>query len=181
MKYCRHCGTELDDNVKFCSKCGKTPDEEPIAQNASNTQTTSAPDIVKTLSSRLQLNGVFWIVSACLQLVFIVSNVICAVIYILGIYTIPLALIYLAVAVLQIAVCVFNIIFAVKSFKNSKRILTDPTGIVATYEPLALPIVGIVVNVLLGYLVCGVAPVIQLAYVRQYVVDHKDEFLALEN
>ena len=156
MKYCRHCGTELDDNVKFCSKCGKDANSEPTSHE-SNAKGGNDSGIVKTLSERLQLNGIIWIIIGAVQIL-------------VG-----------GIAVLPIAVGAYNIYAGVTDLKNSKRILDDPTGIYSTYEPIAMPIVILVCNLILGGVIGVAGSIYHLVAIRQYVVEHKDEFLALEN
>ena len=34
MKYCKHCGTKLNDNARFCFKCGKSADENVSERQA---------------------------------------------------------------------------------------------------------------------------------------------------
>lgn len=40
-KYCTNCGNELEEDVKFCSKCGANSDEEVVVQNNQETNTTT--------------------------------------------------------------------------------------------------------------------------------------------
>lgn len=159
MKYCQHCGTELDDNTKFCSKCGKNTTEEVKnqTQNKSESNQGAKEDIVKTLSERLQINGIIWIVIGALQIL-------------IG-----------GVAILPIAVGAWNIYCGYNDYKNSQRILENPTGIVSTYEPLTNCIITLVCNLVLGAVIGVVGSIYHLICVRQFVVENKDKFLELEN
>lgn len=177
MKYCRHCGTELDDNVKFCSKCGKDPSQAPNLQNTTGNKASSKTDIIHNLSNRLQLNGIFWIFAACFQLGGVVSCLINAIVYIT---TIIFPFIFAGIAIFNIVFAIIDIVYAVKSFKDAKRIKSDPRGIVAAYDPLAMPIVTIIGNFLFGGLISCVPSVLHLAYVRMYIMENRDQFLALE-
>lgn len=160
MKYCHHCGTQLDDNTKFCSRCGKSTTGEPktSAQGASASQAKTDEDIVKTLSDRLQISGIIWIIIGAIQII-----------------------IGLCGTIIPIIVGVLNIISAVNDLKNSKRILTDPTGIVAAYEPITMPIVVLAYNLLVGGVIGVIGSIYHLLCIREHVVKNKDKFLELEN
>lgn len=36
MNYCKNCGTRLDDNEKFCPKCGASVDTEEVGSIPQN-------------------------------------------------------------------------------------------------------------------------------------------------
>lgn len=154
MKYCHHCGTQLEDNTKFCSRCGKSTSEEARA----SAQAKPTENIVNVLSERLKLNGIIWIVIGCFQII-------------LG----------LCGTIVPLIVGVLNIISAVNDLKASKNILVNPRGIVAAYEPITMPIISLVYNLVFGGIIGVAGSIFHLIGIRQYVVEHKDEFLALEN
>lgn len=37
--YCKHCGTELEDNSKFCPECGKIQETNGLVKNEVNVET----------------------------------------------------------------------------------------------------------------------------------------------
>ena len=159
MKYCQHCGTELEDTTKFCSHCGKNTIEEEAEKKESEpkVQISTDEDIVKTLSQRLQTNSTIWMIIGIAQIV-------------IGIGTI-----------LPLVVGILNIMSASKEKKNTERILTDPTGIVSEYEPIEGPIITLAYNLLFGGVFGVAGSIYHLICIRQYVVDNKEKFLEIEN
>ena len=156
MKYCQHCGTQLDDNTKFCSHCGKSTSEE--AKENASAQAKPAEDIVKTLSERLHTNAIIWIVIGCIQII-----------------------IGLCGTIVPIVIGILNIISATNDLKASKNILENPTGIVAAYEPITMPIVTLAYNLIFGGVIGVAGSIYHLLCIRQSVVENKEKFLALEN
>ena len=69
MQYCQYCGTQLVDDAKFCSNCGKMTMQIPHEEKQhSETSSNNHQNIVNTLSSRLKTNGIIWLVIACVQI-----------------------------------------------------------------------------------------------------------------
>ena len=160
MKYCQYCGTQLVDDAKFCSHCGKET-SQPSQKTTTNTESVNHPNIqkelVNKLSSRLKTNGIIWLVVAILQII-----------------------IGLVVAWFTLIVGVLNIISAVNDIKNSKRILSNQNGIVKTYEPITNPIIALVYNILIGGVFGVLGSIYYLICVRGFVMENKDQFLAME-
>ena len=58
MKYCFHCGAELEDDLKFCTQCGKavspdtqiTQEEKLSAESASESVTTKTADFESNIT-----------------------------------------------------------------------------------------------------------------------------------
>lgn len=42
--YCSHCGNELEENEKFCSKCGQSCEAESAPNNSENPFASNAPN-----------------------------------------------------------------------------------------------------------------------------------------
>ncbi|MBO5879868.1 MAG: hypothetical protein J6Q68_04890, partial [Clostridia bacterium] len=75
---------------------------------------------------------------------------------------------------------VLNIISAIKDIQSSKNILTNPNGIVAAHEPLTNPIIVLVYNIVIGGLFGVAGSIYYLIFVRGYVMENKEQFLAME-
>ena len=148
MKYCQHCGTQLPDDASFCLKCGYPTTQAPV-----NHQQV----MINTLSSRLKINGIIWIVIACLQILIGLNSI----------WTLLL-------------IGVLNIITAVNNINSGKNILTNPKGIVAAYEPIVAPIITLVYNLILGGVIGVLGSLYYLIFIRGYVMENKQQFLAME-
>ena len=159
MKYCRYCGTKLNDDANFCSRCAKPTSQaqkEPH-KTQTTTKTHSNQELINTLSSRLNMCGIIWIVVASLQI-----------------------LIGLCGAWFTLIVGVLNIISAIKDIQSSKNILTNPNGIVAAHEPLTNPIIVLVYNILIGGIFGVAGSIYYLIFVRGFIMENKAQFLAME-
>jgi uncharacterized membrane protein YvbJ len=53
--YCKHCGTELEDNSKFCHECGKIQETNGFVEN----------EVLKMETKKNSVN-VFWFIIAIL-------------------------------------------------------------------------------------------------------------------
>ena len=160
MRYCQHCGAQLVDDARFCSYCGKeTSCQSQQSPTDSDTvsRSFSHQELVNKLSSRLQTNGIIWIVVAIIQLI-------------IGLGGYWLALI----------VGVLNIISAVSDIKNSRRILSNQNGIVQAYESLTNPIIALVYNIVIGGVIGVLGSIYYLIFVRGFIMKNKIQFLAME-
>ena len=160
MKYCQYCGTQLFDDAKFCSHCGKETSQSP-QKAATNDESVklhnTQAEIVYTLSSRLKANGIIWLVIASLQIIIGIAGV-----------------------WFTLIVGVLNIISAISDIKSSKRIRFDQNDIFKTYQPLTGPIITLIYNVVIGGIIGVLGSIYYLVFVRGFVIKNKDQFLALE-
>ena len=158
MKYCQYCGTQLVDDAKFCSNCGKMTMQIPHEEKQqSETSSNNHQNIVNMLSSRLKTNGIIWLVIACVQIL-------------IGLFGVWFTLI----------VGVLNIISAITDIKNSKRILTNQNGIVKAYEPITNAIIALIYNVVIGGIIGVLGSIYYLVFVRGFVMENKNQFLEME-
>ena len=160
MKYCQYCGTPIADDAKFCSNCGKAVWQAPTSETPINDETKKNAEqhnLINKLSSRLKTNGIIWIVIASIQIL-------------VGLFGVWFTLI----------VGVLNIFSAITDIKNSKRILTNPNGLVKAYEPLAGPIITLVYNLVIGGIIGVLGSIYYLVSVRGFVMENKEQFLAME-
>lgn len=107
----------------------------------------------KTLADREQISAILWLVIGILQCMSF-AGIVC------GIY---------------------NIICSISRFKQAKLVLTPYPGLVKSYEnSLTSIIISIVLNAILGGFIGIAAAIFDLVGIRGYVLEHKDEFEAME-
>lgn len=152
MKYCKNCGKELLDEAVVCVGCGCSVDGQSI-----NNKSTDGPTLLNTLSQRLKINGIIWLVIGILQILG-------------GIFIDWFLLI----------VGVLNIISSVQDMQYSKTLLEKPTGIVAKLEPLVGPIITLVYNLVIGGVIGVVGSIYYFFAIRNYVMENKQFFASLD-
>ena len=158
MQYCPFCGAVLVENATFCHRCGRSVNGVPRQPKSRQWE------LLETLSARYRINGIIWIVIAALQLL--------------------LGLIYLmewSLSGLWISgVGVLNLLSAVRDLQNSRRIMIDPTGIVASCQPLTSTIIAMVYNTVVGGFIGVAGNIYYLIFIRGFVLRNKEAFLAME-
>ena len=161
MPYCGKCGSQTEEGAVFCGKCGA-----PVNQNAPQPEPYTAPSagnlaanrqLLIKLSERIKISAIIWIVIGIAQALTILG---CAV---------PVALLG-----------VYNIYVGIRNLKYGQTILTNPVCIVAGQESLAMPILSLVVNLLLGGMIGCVGALYDIICIRGLVMDNKDAFLQME-
>lgn len=149
-KFCTRCGSEVNEEAVVCLKCGcAVPKDKPAGVSESN--------ILTTVSQRININGIIWIVVASLQI-----------------------LIGLSGAFTCIIVGVLNLISVIKDIKYSKAILENPVGIVDGVKPLTSAIITLVYNLVIGGVIGVAGSIYYLLAVRGYVLENEQAFLELE-
>ncbi len=150
MKYCTHCGKEILDEAVICVGCG-------CSVGGQNNQTADGTTLLNTLSQRLNINGIIWLVIGILQILG-------------GIFINWFLLI----------VGVLNIISSVQDMQYSKTLLEKPSGIVAKFEPLVGPIITLVYNLVIGGVIGVVGSIYYFFAIRNYVMENKQFFASLD-
>ncbi len=155
MKFCTHCGKELLDDAVICVGCG-------CAVNGRNFKSASILQVdgkalLNTLSQRLNTSGIIWLVIGILQILG-------------GIFINWFLLI----------VGILNIISSVQDMQYSKKLLENPTGIVARFEPLIGPIITLIYNLVLGGVIGVVGSIYYFFAIRNYVMENKQFFASLD-
>lgn len=160
MKYCTRCGNALFDEAAFCPRCG-SPCGNPIPPRQ---QTQINPqELVKKLSEKVKINGILWLVIGALQAI-------------IGIYlltwrrNLPWVLIVGAI----------NIVVGIADLKYSSDVLACPKGVVKRFEPLAMPIITLVYNLIFGGVIGCAGSIYYLVAIRSFVMENKDAFLRIE-
>ena len=150
MKYCTYCGRELLDEAVVCVGCG-------CAVNRQTNEITNNISLLNTLSQRLNTNGIIWLVIGILQ--------------ILG---------GLFINWFLLIVGVLNIISSIQDMQYSKKLLENPTGIVAKFEPLTGPIITLIYNLIIGGVIGVVGSIYDFIAIRNYVMENKRFFASLD-
>ena len=151
MRYCQFCGSQIADYANFCFHCGRQVGQQQQPPMNHNKQ------LIDTLCSRLKTSGAIWIVIAVLQILL----------GILDIWGLTI-------------VGVLNIMSAITDIKNSQQYQTNPTGIVATYEPLVGPIIVLGYNLIFGGVIGVVGSIYYLTCVRGFVMENRSQFEAMD-
>lgn len=167
-KFCQNCGSEMAMNAAFCSSCGSPSNvytNNPNQQNGyypQNPQQTCYSDadrsrMLNTLSERLNINGIIWIVIGILQIAG-------------GVFWDWFLLI----------VGVLNIIYAVHDIQYSKTLLNNPKGVVAEFEPIGGAIVVLIYNLIVGGVIGVVGSIYYFVAIRNFVMENKTFFASLD-
>lgn len=148
--------------MKYCTKCGKELHDEAVIcigcgcsteeKTRTNSYAQANLNILNTLSQRVYTDSIIWIVIGAIQ-------IITGVFFIVGI---------------------LNIVNAVNDLKYSKELQTNPCGIVEKYEPIVLPIIIFAYNLIFGGIIGIVGSIYYFVAIRNFVMEHKEEFLALD-
>lgn len=155
MKYCVHCGKELLDEAVICVGCGCAV-SAPGRETAKN-KTADRAALLNTLSQRVNTNGIIWLVIGILQILG-------------GIFVNWFLLI----------VGVLNIISSVQDMQYSKKVLENPAGILAKFEPLTGPIVTLVYNLVIGGVIGVAGSIYYFLAIRNYVMENKESFASFD-
>lgn len=150
--FCTHCGKEISANAAVCVNCGCAVFAPPIAQNG-----MSSDELTATLSKRVKIDGIIWLCIAALQIIAGISYN--------WVFLIP---------------GVLNIFTAVRELNISKKVLTDQTGIIKEFEPLAGPIIAAVYNLIIGGIIGVAGSIYYFVAIRQFVMNNRQAFEALE-
>ena len=152
-KYCSHCGAEVNDEAVVCIKCGCS---------VGNQQKVSATDVnndsvVEVAVQRIKTNAIIWLVIAGFQIV-------------LGFFT-----------VFTLIVGVLNLIYALQDLNFCKSFANKPVGLVARVEPLTMPIITLIYNLLIGGIIGVAGSIYYFIALRGYVLENKTAFLEVES
>ena len=155
MKYCTHCGKELFDEAVICTGCGCEVSSK--ATQTANVLNQDVSQMLNTLSSRLNTNGIIWIIIGALQILG-------------GIFINWVLLI----------VGTLNIISSIQDINYSKELLKNTNGIVERFEPLTGPVITLIYNLVFGGVIGVVGSLYYFFAIRNYVLENKTAFKNLE-
>ena len=145
----------------FCTKCGKELADDAIVCTGCGCLADSTPQAqpiandphVTQLSEKVKTNAIIWIVIGALQIVT-------GVFFIVGI---------------------LNILSAVNDLKYAKEVLENPTGIVARFEPLTMPIIVLIYNLIFGGLIGVAGSIYYFLGIRNFVMENRQVFEKFDN
>ena len=160
MKYCTHCGKELLDEAIICMGCGCNV-ESTNGFNADNGFNLSQQEyftLINTLSQRLNINGIIWLVIGVLQII-------------LG----------LIVNWFLLVVGILNIVSGCMDMSYSKTVLNDQSEILKKIEPLAGAIIVLIYNIIFGGIIGIAGSIYYLIAIRGYVMENKKYFESMVN
>lgn len=208
MKRCVQCSSELNDNAKFCPKCGEKQDEkfkasfcEKCGENLSDSTKfcpscgtpiggrPTSSNTIKTLADKEKLSATFCIMVAGLQAFWFLLMIVVAanVWWWSGVE-------YFISMLLVAGVSALNFVAGFKSLKFSKEILIQPNGILKRYSNIN-PFIGaivyngilLVINLIdvsiLGIIITALAvgvSIYDLIVIRNFVMENQDELRQLE-
>jgi len=155
MKYCTHCGKELLDEAVLCMGCGCAAGGNNIQMFSG--QKVNGEALISRLSERLNINGIIWLVIGILQILG-------------GIF----------ISYFLLIVGVLNIISSVNDMQYSKTLKDNPSGIVARFEPITMPIITLVYNLVVGGVIGVVGSIYYFVAIRNYVMENRQLFEILE-
>lgn len=118
--FCARCGAPINHNNKFCPQCGSPIQIQQTQQNFK----IIIPPIIKSLSDRITLSAVLWIIIASVQLLF-GFVLLCAVSL-----TSDWEIDYIISLIVYFLFGGLNLREGIKLLKYKKTILTDFVGIV---------------------------------------------------
>ena len=137
------------DEAVICPNCGcATGNAMPKAANQ---------DIMQTISQRININGIIWIVVAALQIIIGIS-----------------------VSWVTLIVGVLNMISAIQDINYSKALPTNPVGLVEKVKPLTMPIITLVYNLVIGGVIGVAGSIYYFFAVRGFVLENEQQFLEIE-
>ncbi len=146
--------------MKFCTKCGKEIHDDAVicigcgckTEGFHTVATNKTNELLNTLSQRIHTDAIIWIVIGVLQIVT-------GIFFIVGIW---------------------NIAVAVNDLKYSKDVLNNPVGIVDRYEPVAMPIIIFVCNLVFGGVIGIVGSIYYFIALRGFVMENRAQFVEME-
>ena len=68
IKYCTHCGNEINENAVVCAKCGCAISQASTYSSQKTCKTIGTNSIVDTIAQRIKTNGIIWVVIAGIQI-----------------------------------------------------------------------------------------------------------------
>ncbi len=163
-KFCIHCGNEVHEHAVICVKCGcAIPRTQTFTGDQSTpfsqaTQISSNPNIVNTISQRMQTNGIIWIVIGAIQIILGISA-----------------------NWVMLIVGLLNLKTSIQEIKYSKSFPLNPVGIVNKVKPLTGPIITLIYNLVIGGIIGVVGSLYYFVAVRGYVLENEQAFLEIEN
>ncbi len=142
------------------------PEYTTTQRNDSTTTTNAQKDdkeLLKTLCRRIKIDGRIWGVIGCLQM------------------GAALSFSFFGIDWVLIVVGVFNLLLGIYDYNLGKKWEKQPKDIVKTVKPLAVPIIVLVYNVLIGGIVGIAGSIYYLVAIRNWVIENESYFMQFES
>lgn len=133
------------DEAVMCVHCG-TMQEEYYAKERQESQ-----ELLKSLSSRLKINGIIWLVVGILQ----------------------------ALSGVFILTAIWNIVNAINDFNFSGKVLREPYNLVERYKPAGGAVLVLIWNIIFGGIVGIAGSIYYFIGIRGFVLENQDYFNSL--
>lgn len=156
---CKQCGRNFSEHAAMCPYCN-IPLSAPKAKPVNTRKEPAIPEILLSLSQKVNTNGIIWLLVGILQIVIGIIPIL------MGNYALPYILI----------VGVLNIIVGCRDMRYSKVLLCYPGEILERFTPLAGPIITLVYNGIFGGVFGVAGSVYYLVAIRGYVMRNKEQF-----
>ena len=137
-------------------------------------------NLLAKLSSKVNTNGIIWIVLASLQVIIGLYYLVSGVIMLDSYYTEESGIVNIISGLVVLVVAALNFVSASRDIKYSKELLVRPVGIVANFTPLGRHIGVLVYNVLFGGIIGVVGSIVSLC-IRNFVLTNRNYFDTLES
>ena len=180
--YCKNCGTQIQENGRFCPNCGN-----PVTFRSNPVSESGEMSILAALVKKINTEAMVWIIIAVVQVV--AGIIIARVRTDWGVSLIEIEKKYgtyeksvkeaIQPVCLVWIMAMINIAYAVINFIRANRIKKNPTGIIESYWPILGLEILLICNLLFGCVV-GIAGSILGFLTRDFVMKHKMEFSQIE-
>lgn len=174
MKYCSHCGAQIDDNSNFCSNCGCRvyggPEQgagggSSYGYDSSGYYDMNGPahEAVYTVVKKMRTSATLWTVIAVYQILA------------------GLATICYGYGILPICLGIYNLVQCSRERSNASAFESAPAGIVGYFESRGTSlIVFMILNLIVGAVV-GVIGSLYDMHVRNTALSLRGQLLDAEN
>jgi RNA polymerase subunit RPABC4/transcription elongation factor Spt4 len=184
-KYCTNCGCQLTQGEKICRKCGRPVDKPPVQQTIKK----ATPVLIKTLSNRIQLCTILWVIIGSFQLLLgLILFYVAVLSSSWDSQSIISMLIYFGIGSL-------NIYTTINLFKYKNKIISDFVGIVRANKINTATVINYFYNAFVIFIaliarspiglflaiVTLAAIILDLTLVKLFVTKNRESFSKLES
>lgn len=149
---------------------------QPVTNYNCNYNGNLTSGLLQRLSGKVHANAIIWLVIASLQVLIGFFNLAIGIALVLD-YDYGTTNVITGIFVLIVAV--MNYVVAARDMKYSKRILNQPTGIVARFTPIGGYIGTLIYNIFFGGII-GIAGSVYGLVIRNFVISNSQYFESIE-
>lgn len=144
-----------------------TPEQASTSQQNESTTTTNVQkndkELLKTLCRRIKIDGRIWAVIGCLQI------------------GASLSFSYFGIDWVLVVVGVFNLLLGIYDYNLGKKWEKEPKDIIKATKPLAVPIIVLVYNILIGGIIGIAGSIYYLIAIRNFVIEYESYFAQFDS